>query len=103
MSRHTPGPWTVGRCRHQEVWIDAPGGDPTLGFKAWDGLLSAWGSDDDPVRGLEVAKANAQVAACAPELLALLEEARECLGFDATAELLDRIDAVIVKAKGEQP
>jgi hypothetical protein len=55
------------------------------------------------VRGLEVAKANAQVAACAPELLALLEEARECLGFDATAELLDRIDAVIVKAKGEQP
>lgn len=108
--KHTPGPWVVGSYDFldQQVYIDAPSGDPDLGYKSWDGVAIAYGCEESPSKGLEKAKANAMLIAAAPELLEALEmciSSMESLlsdfnPFDQAA--YDKALAAIAKAKGEE-
>jgi hypothetical protein len=65
----TPGPWEAKRTDPQEWAINAPNGDPALKHGTWYGLAVAYGCDESPSVGREVAKANARLIAAAPELL----------------------------------
>lgn len=72
MSAHTPGPWKARRLNWQEWEIDAPSGDPTIGYSSWAGMISVYGCDDFPGAGKVVAEANARLIAAAPSLFAQL-------------------------------
>lgn len=100
MNKHTPGPWIVGYYDFldQQVYIDAPSGDPDLGYKSWEGVAIAYGCEESPFKGLEKAKANAMLIAAAPDLLEALEALVECPTLGAR----DRAIEAIAKAKGEQ-
>ncbi len=71
--KHTPGPWEPKRIESQQWEIDAPNGDPLLGYRAWQGLAAVYGNDDNKVAGSQVAKANAHLIATAPAMLAVLK------------------------------
>lgn len=107
MTKHTPGPWVLSWGSGQEVRIDAPSGDPTLGYKAWRGLASTWGCEDNPVAGMEVAVANARLIAAAPELLGALEEAllrcEDCstCGPDIQCPKCAEARAIVRRARGQ--
>lgn len=109
--KHTPGPWVVGASDFLEQWvcIDAPIGDRDLDYKSWEGIAMAYGCEESPSKGLEKAKANAQLIAAAPELLEVLESicAMQARNYgDATQThldlpyLTDKARAAIAKAKG---
>lgn len=112
MSKHTPGPWAAKRVGLQQWWINAPFGDPTIGYNFWDGLAEVYGSDDWPESGRKVAEANARLIAAAPELLqaceAMIEwddrEEDHAVDFAARMALCERAfdlaRAAIAKAKG---
>lgn len=106
MNKHTPGPWIVGSYDFldQQVYIDAPSGDPDLGYKSWEGVAIAYGCEESPSKGLEKAKANAMLIAAAPDLLEALEMLETTcelgLGYDHAIRQVAR--AAIAKAKGEQ-
>jgi len=57
----TPGPWVVNPevTDPQELQINAPSGDARLGYGAWQGLVTVYGSEDEPYTGEWVAKRNA--------------------------------------------
>lgn len=97
MNKHTPGPWIVGSYDFldQQVHIDAPSGDPDLGYKSLEGVAIAYGCK---------AKANAMLIAAAPDLLEALEQfvawvdaPRESAFSDSQ---LAAARAAIAKAKG---
>lgn len=103
MSAHTPGPWVAARKSSQCWTIDAPNGDPTIGYSAWQALAVVYGCDDDRNAGEEVAKANARLIASAPELLAACIEAEKVLAGlddDGCAEACESLRAAIAKAEG---
>lgn len=112
MNKHTPGPWIVGSYDFldQQVYIDAPSGDPDLGYKSWEGVAIAYGCEESPSKGLEKAKANAMLIAAAPDLLEALEFVADIdiAGADdrvirfilVTAQ--HKVAAAIAKAKGDQ-
>ncbi len=78
MSKHTPGPWSVGEVSHkkQRVDIDSLHADQTVGYQTWRGLARAYGCEDMPAEGTAAMLANARLIAAAPELL---EAARRVL------------------------
>ena len=80
MSKHTPGPWSVGKVSHkkQRVDIDSLHADQTVGHQTWRGLARAYGCEDMPAEGTAAMLANARLIAAAPELLEALEELCEC-------------------------
>ena len=80
--KHTPGPWVVGASDFLDQWvyIDAPNGDPDLDYQSWEGFAMAYGCEESPSKGLEKAKANAQLIAAAPAMYALL--AKRAAGGD---------------------
>ena len=95
MSKHTPGPWSVGsNSGHIET------------ANAWRMSIAICYNKDSKADGVskEEFKANAQLIAAAPELLEALKEARSIL---ATAEdvsehlSIKKIDAAIAKATGQ--
>lgn len=79
-TKHTPGPWVVGRNLKygQSILIDAENGDPSLHYSSWRGLAIVHGCDDSPIKGSQVAVANAHLIAAAPELLEALKAAVDC-------------------------
>lgn len=107
-SRHTPGPWTVGPCENNEspseLWINAPNGDPVVGYTSWRGLASVYGCDEpgnNTAANAQMA-ANAQLIAAAPELLAA---AKLIASFAVSWEPLSpgdirQLTAAIAKAEG---
>lgn len=103
MSKHTPGPWTVGKRCGQEVDINAPDGDPQLGYSSWSRMAVVYGCDGQPETGSRVVEANARLIAAAPDLLValreLLEEGRGST-YPASECLLDAAEAAIAKAEG---
>lgn len=102
--KHTPGPWVVGSSDFLDQWvcIDAPSGDPDLGYKSWEGIAMAYGCEESPRKGLIKAKANAQLIASAPELLEALEEVVQWLELgDHEGKMHSKARAAIAKAKGE--
>lgn len=118
MSKHTPGPWTIGEVSYkkQRVDIDSLCSDPKLGHQEWHGLARAYGSKEMPEEGSATMLANARLIAAAPELLAALtrlEFAAQCrdntLGdpcrlLEVKAELAEaaaQARAAIAKAGGE--
>ena len=82
--KYEPAPWILGGCSGR--MITTPSGYEGDGFIA----------DVDT-------KANAQLIACAPEMLELLEEVLvDVEMFDISATIQARIDGLIQKAKGEK-
>jgi hypothetical protein len=107
MSKHTPGPWSIGKVNPKKHWVQLDTGPcGFMGFNQWIGMSRFYGCSDDPEKGMQAAKANAQLASAAPELL----EALKALLFVAKAELADPEDcgsvhaaeSAIAKATGEQ-
>ena len=73
VSEATPGPWKINRnAPEQEVWIDAPKGDPRLDYAKWENMITVYGCEDDPTAGNIVADRNATFIAHAREDVALL-------------------------------
>lgn len=103
MSAHTPGPWEARRIDSQEWEIDAPNGDPTIGYSSWTGMISVYGCNDFPNAGEVVAKANARLIAAAPELLAALRECADRLAIHMThtEDLVAHMTACAAIAKAE--
>lgn len=110
--KHSPLPWRVGKADGQELSIDAPTGDPTLGYAKWDGLAAVYGCDADPESGRLVMRANAEfiVRACNShdELLAALKGLHDDIAEYARINNLGGFDnhwmkaarAAIAKAEG---
>lgn len=92
---HTPAPWVATQDGSQCVRIDAPNGDPTLEHQTWKRIALVYGSEDDPVKGNQVAWANARLIAAAPELLAALKSCEAVMtetpgeAFETVRELTD--------------
>ena len=88
MSKHTPGPWSVGEVSHkkQRVDIDSLHADQTVGHQTWRGLARAYGCEDMPAEGTAAMLANARLIAAAPELLEALKEAHNALELFASDE-----------------
>ena len=105
MSAYTPGPWEAKRTDPQEWAINAPNGDPALKHGTWHGLAVAYGCDESPSVGREVAEANARLIAAAPELLEALTEIVAAADGDGWKQLdatFAAARAAIAKATGEQ-
>ena len=112
MSKHTPGPWSVGEVSHkkQRVDIDSRSYDEFMDNQRWTGLARTYGCEDYPEKGSEAMMANARLIAAAPELLEALrgmlalDEEHHQRGHcddDVCAEVR-KARAAIAKAKGEQ-
>lgn len=73
----TPGPWVLEKQSPDEFWINAPQGDPKMGWPKWDGMIVTYGDEDNPEVATRVAKANAQLILTAKTALPkLIEEIR---------------------------
>lgn len=73
----TPGPWVLEKQSACEFWINAPQGDPKMGWPKWDGLIVTYGDEDSPEMATKVAKANAQLILTAKAVMPkLIEEIR---------------------------
>ena len=92
-TKHSPAPWFI---------------DPILGSTVLHGgeggpFLVARIAMHDREEGL----ANARIVASAPQMLAMLQELRECAEYwseyDVPVGIVDRIDAVIATALGVSP
>ena len=94
MSKHTPGPWSVG--------VPGPNGCPTIGTNY--GLMTAMiaHSRNEPDQ-VEECNANANLIAAAPDLLEALERIAEL--FDPQSMVggaaLEYANSIIAKAKGQ--
>ena len=109
MSKHTPGPWSVGEVSHkkQRVDIDSLHADQTVGHQTWRGLARAYGCEDMPAEGTAVMLSNARLIAAAPELLEALEQMvsvfldTEGIHGESENDAMDAAYAAIAKATGE--
>ena len=104
MSKHTPGPWSVGEVSHkkQRVDIDSLHADQTLGHQTWRGLARAYGCEDMPAEGTAAMLANARLLAAAPELLEALQSVLDnCLDSEGLCAAHAKARAAIAKATGE--
>jgi hypothetical protein len=101
MSKHTPGPWELSEAQYKDgfgtyrrVEQVEQFGDVVASVcirHAVNHTLNACGD------------ANARLIAAAPELLEMLVEAANFIQpYSVGQELLERIDAAIAKATGEQ-
>ncbi|WP_175724712.1 hypothetical protein [Burkholderia ambifaria] len=107
-ANHTPGPWTFSRWDQfgdARFYVSQQDGAPYTPNYSDVATLIAETVSGDLVR---VQEANARLIAAAPELLDLLIKARryvgmvtEIAGDDPIFGVMDEIDAVIAKARGE--
>lgn len=95
MSKHTPGPWTIGGSRDWSGWVVGPESTPPVATIG---------------QGVEEWRANGKLIAAAPELLeavqrALAVEASVTQGQERElrAGYLDLLRAAIAKAEGAEP
>ena len=107
MSKHTPGPWQIGKVNHkkQRIDLDSPATDPRLGYSRWDGFARVYGCEYRPDIGSEIMMANAQLIAAAPELLDALRGLVYHVGTTAIYQDVPEINAArkaIRKATGEE-
>ena len=102
MSKHTPGPWSVGEVSHkkQRVDIDSLHADQTVGHKTWRGLARAYGCEEMPAEGTAAMLANARLIAAAPELLEALQAMVEETCVNTVGGIHLQARAVIAKATG---
>lgn len=95
IGRHTPGPWEMSydKGSGRDI-IASPDPLPICTVKV------SW-------VGREQYQANARLIAAAPDLLAVLQELRECAEYwseyDVPLGIVDRIDAALEKALGVKP
>lgn len=101
---YTKGPWEIRETLHGDFDIDTSSAEPRLGYIGWEGLATFYGSDDNRRVGREVARANATLAAAAPDLLkALLAIADETVRTDgAFAAIAIKRFRVIARAAIEK-
>jgi len=99
---HTPGPWGYHVIGHSREILRPAGTEVLIGSDdTWVcAMYPGIGGDDEATD-----EANARLIAAAPDLLAALIRARECIE-DAVGEsdgwqIFDEIDAAIAKATGE--
>ena len=99
MGKHTPGPWAIDES-HINGSINAG--------KRHVALASFYNCHDEEVRVTrDQQKANAQLIAAAPDLLAALKQALEALeraddyGVPGLGRIIDAADDAIRKAEGE--
>ncbi len=93
---HTPGPWEVATkqdCNEEGLY------DRECGvFAAIDGDLATI--------AMPWLESDAHLIAAAPDMLAMLEELRECAycwcEYEVPVGIVDRLDEVIKKARGEE-
>lgn len=102
--KHTPGPWAVGYRAVDVVCTNVKIGGPAKLFdvRGWGYLTGnghgGLGLDDETA--YEIQKANAALAAAAPDLLACLIETLEIATRNEEGEFADRARAAISKATG---
>ena len=112
MSKHSPGPWTIGKVSHaeQHVDIDSLNHDPFVGCDEWRTLARTYGTEGEEEIGSIVMLANARLIAAAPELLdalrgmLALDEEHHQRGHcddDVCAEVL-KARSAIAKATGSE-
>ncbi len=102
MSAHSPGPWKFcsanadrGGCQCGLIW---PASED-IHVATAHGKSSPEGEGDTPH---EEMVANARLIACAPEMLAMLNEIRGRLrNNDVSDEFFSRLECMIRKASGE--
>ncbi len=86
MANHTPGPWEARKN------CDVMSGDRLVAD-----CMTGWLRED---------RANACLIAAAPEMLDMLIELQQCAQYwseyDVPLGIVDRLNAVINKAKGEE-
>ncbi len=87
-----PGFFMVGPWEARFKW-----GEDAAEVRAGECLIARVVDED---MGGEMARANARLIACAPEMLDLLNKASEALYREGLRELSDSLDAVIAKAVG---
>lgn len=95
----TPSPWTVGERCGQEVVINAPHGDPSLGYERWKQMATVYGCDEQPVTGGRVMEANARLIAAAPDLYEVAKLVAQHFS-DTDAPLGAAARAALAKAEG---
>ena len=95
VGRHTPGPWvlTYDKGSTRDV-VASPDPLPICTMR------QAWVTREQYA-------ANALVVAAAPEMLAMLQELRECADYwseyDVPVGIVERLDSVLAKALGVPP
>ena len=91
MTKHTPGPWTIGALESGQAAVDGANGEEVTGF---------------------ISPADAALIAAAPDLLAALEAIAPMLPRAATTatwgdpmwtDAIGKVEAAIAKARGEKP
>ena len=87
-SKHTPGPWRAVK-RAQPI-----------GWAEWE---VAWSDDGELVCDVVYHEADARLIAAAPELLEALVECLECEFAVTDKAAIEKAQAAIAKATGEQP
>lgn len=100
---HTPGPW---------MWSDNRLGpvNPNLAASNVHSILDAEGGygflGSDVQKTIAELDADRVLIAAAPCMLAMLQELRECASYwskyDVPVGIVERLDAVIAKATGQQ-
>lgn len=104
MGNHTPGPWSVSSMMHLEDINKTSG---TYGIKVSPN--GHWIAKLHPLNGIvesgDELRANARLIAAAPEMLDMLIELQESAQYwseyDVPVGIVDRLNVVISKAKGE--
>ena len=103
MSKHSPGPWTIGKVSHknQHVDIDSLNHDPFVGCDEWRTMARTYGTEGEEEIGSIVMLANARLIAAAPELLEALQSVLDnCLDSEGLCAAHAKARAAIAKAKG---
>lgn len=89
MSKHTPGPWTIG--------VPGPNGCPTIGTA--QGLMTAMISHSysEPEQ-VATARANARLIAAAPDLLEALERIARLKENTHSSGIQEMAEAIAISA-----
>ena len=103
MSKHSPGPWTIGKVSHaeQHVDIDSLNHDPFVGCDEWRAMARTYGTEGEEEIGSIVMLANARLIAAAPELLEALKVLVENGGI-GPEQMFHDARAAIAKATGSE-
>ena len=106
MSKHSPGPWTIGKVSHkkQRVDIDSLHSDPFVGHHTWRAMARTYGIESEEEKGSVVMLANARLIAAAPELLEALTDCVEHMHWTQPLgeAALKKAKAAIAKATGSE-
>lgn len=99
-SKFTKGPWEVGKWKDgQEVYIDAPYGEPDFHTSRWEGLAVVFGSDDEDYElGHQKCLANAHIIAASPDLYAVAKALESWWRKPNDRRTIEAIEPVITMA-----